>query len=232
MKEGLLRLRSSVLSFLYPQPCFLCNQEQGFSICEACVLKGVTNRLCLRCETSLDSNGSCPTCASEFHVPHFRCLFAYVDVQRLMISVKRSGFSPSLPDSLFQIPKNWLSDSNIRPNLLAVPARSSEHWLGRWMRPSDSPFLRNHLKMSQKLKTSEERIRNSLDLFLPNDDFRSREDKFILVDDVLSTGQSIRACLSVLRQLGYTPFGVFLLSWREKNKPSLEELGHESEEIG
>ena len=231
MKEGLLRLKSSLQSLLYPQPCFLCLQEQGFSICVACIQKRLDEVQCLRCDSKLDEHKSCPTCASEFQTARFRCLFTYEDIQRLMIKVKRNGFLASLPRELFVLPSNWLCGVRVQPRLIAVPARSSSHWLSRWLRQSDSPFLRNHLKMSQKLKTKQARIRNSLDLFLPNDDFRSEEDKFILVDDVLSTGQSVRACLSVLRQLGYTPFGVFLLSWRKKKRPGLEDFDHEPEKI-
>jgi len=141
----------------------------------------------------------------------------------LVQSVKRFGRRVTLPVKDTYPGPYWAADS-VLP--VAVPAQTGTAWLQAGLSLGvGAPLQRKPGKLSQKLKSGGERHRNSLDLFVPGDDSLAVGQSIDLLDDVLSTGQSIRSGLSVLREMGYVARGVLVMSVR--NRVRLQPGGEE-----
>ena len=83
-----------------------------------------------------------------------------------------------------------------------------------------SALDRNPSKLSQKLLNRKERKENGVNLFIPRDDFEKGSKKALLVDDVMSTGTSMRTCVSLLRSLGYQQIYGFILAFQNLRERS------------
>jgi predicted amidophosphoribosyltransferase len=62
--------------------------------------------------------------------------------------------------------------------------------------------FKNVGKKEQKTLTKLERMQNALQSFIPLDGINVEGKKFILIDDVITSGSTINACASLLKRMG------------------------------
>ena len=62
--------------------------------------------------------------------------------------------------------------------------------------------FKNVGKKEQKTLTKLERMQNALQSFVPKDGINAEGKKFILIDDVITSGSTINACASLLKRMG------------------------------
>lgn len=107
--------------------------------------------------------------------------------------------------------------------IVFVPSSRNKHWMEQGLPEAlysrTLPALeRNPGKLSQKLLNLKEREKNGVNLFRIRDDCGKKFSRILLVDDVLSTGTSIRTCVKLLRSLGYEKIFCFTIAFQGRDK--------------
>ncbi|MCJ8345411.1 hypothetical protein MJH12_07715 [bacterium] len=116
---------------------------------------------------------------------------------------------------------DFLKSTEIRAdNICFVPSRKTDHWLQFYLNKVDrarvfAPLVKNPLKLSQKLLNRSDRIENSMNLFRGSDDFKQNLNSILLIDDVLSTGNSLQSAIKELKSLGYKNISVLVFTYQE-----------------
>jgi predicted amidophosphoribosyltransferase len=160
---------------------------------------------------------NCKRCASDFEVQRFFCYSDYKLFKSFIVSRKSGAdrYDRKLP-WLSQTVSNYLmEETNV--DLVFVPSRSKEHWLQHFISDDSILSLRNLIekkdgRISSKLLSSNAR-KNTPDGFqLVKKNLNVIGDSVLLVDDVASTGSSLRACISLLKRLGYPNIFVFVFT--------------------
>jgi hypothetical protein len=159
-------------------------------------------------------DSGCFRCSRELACDSFRIIAPYEEMHSLIYTCKPEP-ETAVSYSLNPLLEHWFPSSNM--DLVTVPSGSD--WLNHMIKPPywsrvHSPLKKNPGKMSQKLLNREERLQNAMNLFSLSDDCPIRSKSVLLIDDVLTTGASVQACIWLLKQLGYTRIEVLLLSWR------------------
>ena len=190
----------------------------------------------MRCGGALRSH-SCIRCSQDLGCSAFFAPFFYSELKsflgvRKTTPLQIGGLGPALELDVL------LPEPRYAYDVFLVPSTSGEHWMEKGCslgarrlgdydgsvmeRGVSSPLSRNPLKLSQKLLNKTERGLNCVNLFRIGDDPRRKSENALLIDDVISTGGSIRACAGLLKRLGYNQVSVFCLTYRTK----LKEVDH------
>jgi predicted amidophosphoribosyltransferase len=223
------KVKASFFTLCFPFSCTICEGSATRPLCESCLKDLHSHPYCHRCADPLDLLG-CFKCSKEFQCSGFKVLGTYPSLKTFILNGKSQPLLKNL-DSLSTLPWNSLVPKTFLEeptDILFIPPRRPRHWLlDHWQRYcrafnpvlnwnlSFSPFaLRNPSKMSQKFLKRDARIINSLNLFQKVDDFQRTSEQVLLVDDVLSTGASLKTCISILRKLGYKRLYVFILAFQ------------------
>jgi len=236
IRASLESIKAHLLTLCFPFTCELCQAGATRPVCEACLARLKETSSCCRCGQELNQLG-CPKCSLEFQASGFKTLGVYQSLRSLILKEKSRPAANSL-DRLSILPWDTLVPNQFfveSTDLVFVPSRRSQHWIFDQMRTCQEsptsgstwqfiapPFIRNPGKMSQKFLNREARIVNPLNLFLEVDDFRRISEQALLVDDVLSTGASLKTCISTLRKLGYKRVYVFVLAYQERETRRIE----------
>jgi len=203
------------LELAFPVPCVLCKAPQAAPLCLPCSDALKRDRRCKLCFRPLTSHG-CISCSSSFGLDGLKILGLYEEWGEWIRDRKyHPGKSPSIPWWEF-LPTEFFNPDT---GLVLIPSSRGVHWmengLPKGLEERSLPALeRNPLKLSQKLLNRKERERNGVNLFRIRDDFERRFERVLLVDDVLSTGTSMKTCVTLLRTLGYNQVFGFVLAFQ------------------
>lgn len=207
------------VDWLFPPECIGCGRE-GVLICSDCwhgVVRANLNS-CIYCGAQLPNRGVCARCE---HLPHaideLRYLAAYQDVMRTAIHrlkyERDLGIALELADMLTQIVQatNWQIDLIIpvplsekrkaqrgynQAALLAYPLSLQLH-----LPENTKGLVRIHETRSQVNLNFQERQENVQGAFSA-DPTIVKDKTILLVDDVFTTGATINAAASALREAG------------------------------
>lgn len=215
----LYKLMWEAIDWVYPPYCGGCNQF-GDRWCENCQqsAENLPTEICQICGNPHSGNGICNRCADE--PPVFRQLRSAVvfkgAVRNAIHRLKYNhdmGLGESLSKHLIELAKdlNWTLDC-----VTSVPL-SNAHLMERGYNQSNLlarplalalqiPFLPQVLKRTRETRpqvglTAKERDINVRDAFWANANLVKNK-TVVVVDDVTTTGSTIRACASALHEAG------------------------------
>ncbi|PCJ19135.1 MAG: hypothetical protein COB02_08785 [Candidatus Cloacimonadota bacterium] len=217
-------MKYKIFNFLkalfYPKACLVCNISGETFFCQKCFEKLFLLTKCLRCGQVLE-DFNCKFCSNLFECDSFCIMSEYSKLQNFVYKNKLEPlYSNSTNFSLSKFIKKI--DRNFN-DICFVPTRSGSHWMYLYLNEVDkrkvfAPLLKNPLKLSQKLLNRDDRIINSMNLFIRSDDLRENLDSILLIDDVLSTGNSLKSAINELKMIGYKNIFVLIFSYQKIKK--------------
>jgi ComF family protein len=214
------RISNALLDLVVPRRCGLCGQFDTF-LCERCtaLLPVASMPRCPTCWGLVDPRNACRSCALEL-VPSLaglRCPYVMDGgARRLVHALKYDGLS-ALAEPMGHLMAACLVDWGISPDVIApVPLHPSRrrrrgfnqaallaHSLAKNTGISpDAKLLRRTRNTSTQVRTAgaEERRRNVAGAFAVSGSAYGRT--VLLVDDVCTTGATLRSCATALRASG------------------------------
>ncbi len=218
MNGALSKLKDFVQALLYPKRCLLCGKIQESALCVSCQTEIRSEVSCLRCGGEL-RDAQCLPCGRELGGGGLLVLSSYERLSPLIQKLKR-GRDQEWDWSGLLFPPQSLDLSD---EIVLVPSTARKSWMEACLPVKSglqgrlsSPLARHPQKLSQKQLQGKQRAFNAVNLFYPDDDSATVPGKVHLVDDVLSTGQSLGACAGILRDLGYEVASIRVLSFRTR----------------
>jgi hypothetical protein len=173
---------------------------------------------CPRCSRRLH-NLSCQFCAEFFGLQNCYIFGFYTQWKPVIIKNKR-GLNRTESPFLSYLLRHCYD--KLDKELFFVPPQNGVHWLTNNLEPDHKNMVCSALQkrkdnLSQKLLNREERLLNSVNLFQFCDDCRINA-QGIIIDDVVSTGASLKACTRLLKKHGYTSLDALVLCVNESEK--------------
>ncbi|MCO4782518.1 MAG: hypothetical protein KC646_09340 [Candidatus Cloacimonetes bacterium] len=169
----------------------------------------------------------CKLCSNLFECDRFYILEDYFVLQSF---IYKSKVSKEVAEySSFNL-SGLIQQSNYSfDHIVFVPSRNNSHWLNNCLNDEDkdrvfAPLLKNPQKLSQKLLNRHHRIRNSVNLFIRSDDFKTNLGSILLIDDVVSTGNSLQSVIQELHNMGYRNISVLVLAYQKLEKSDRRSL--------
>lgn len=215
-----------LLDFLFPRRCLGCGRW-GEYFCQECrqAIKLIENQVCPVCERPAIEGRTHPRCQTRYSLDGLTSIFTYQGLIKEAIGKLKYKFITDLAEELIELTVEYLQNHksyiiNLKSSvLIPVPLHSRrQRWrgfnqaelLGRmlgqkfnWQVRTDLLARHKYTKPQIKLK-GKERRRNIRGAFKinPNSKFLIRNSKFILFDDVWTTGSTLRECGQVLKRAG------------------------------
>lgn len=226
-------ITSGTLDALIPRRCGLCGRFDTF-LCDACAagLLPASPPRCAGCWGPLQLGARCRTCAAQLTQPLRGMRAAYRmegDARALVHLVKYDGrFAVAEP--MGQLMAAALARWGIRPDaVVAVPLHrvrqrqrgfNQAHHLARaCAEASDLPLLTDALQRTRhtaaqvRVGGSAARQRNISGAFVAQAEAAGR--RILVIDDVTTTGATLRACAEALRAAGARE--VYALTWAKED---------------
>lgn len=226
-----------LLDILFPRFCFSCGgkmeaKEIGFC-CQNCFSKFTFLRgpCCPCCGRFMGTNtqGVCSNCNElKPYFQHGISLFAFTNIGRDFIHALKYKQGTYLSSDIFRMLEHEAERLTVLHQSCFVPVPL--HFLRKWKRgynQSDiiAKALAKHCHgqfcniLKRKVNTSSqtsltrsERKRNVENAFMLNVKTISPKNRYVLVDDVFTTGATLNACAKVLYQTGARDIHVFTLA--------------------
>ena len=225
-------LKQNVLDLLYPQGvnCIVCGDPRrtipGYGVCESCLSELNQERVppesCEKCLSYLPRSGPCPFCSSG-RMKGIDCCYApfrYMPVSRkLVISIKFGGSNEAAAllgremtkalirrdfDAIVPVPLHPLRQRERGINQAELLANEVSRQTGIAV---ESGILRRKrytkAQSSLSIKKRDTNVKGAFEVSSQVDPKRAIEGKrFLLIDDVRTTGNTARACAEALRTCG------------------------------
>lgn len=205
-----------LLDFLFPRRCLGCGQWRNY-FCQKCVKKVrlVENQVCPVCQKPGIGGKTHPRCQTKYSLDGLTSVFAYEGIIKKAIGRLKYKFITDLAEELIELVPKQRFPSAI---LIPVPLHSRrQRWRGfnqaelwgrmlaeryGWEMETDVLERHKHTKPQVDLK-GKERKRNIQGAFRirPKVKFE-KQAKFLLFDDVWTTGSTMRECGQVLKRNG------------------------------
>ncbi len=220
----------AVLDFAFPPLCLGCQSyyEGDGGVCPHCLrsIDSYEHPLCLTCWNPIEHGTSCPVCR-EKSLPLFT-YGNYVDpLKEIVISFKFRGIT--LPAGLFarllaeEFGERMLT---MKPDLLIpIPLHESREYYRGYnqaallacqlepvldIRADSNRLVRIRKRKPQARLREAERVRNIRGVFRVIEP--GKREKVFLVDDVVTSGATVREATSVLREAGYDVLGAIAIA--------------------
>lgn len=214
------RLRP-LLDIAFPPRCVYCGRL-GSYLCERCLEEAqvIGPDICIRCGDPLTNRGLCQRCRQNPPEPirGIRGVFFYSGpIAQGIRSLKYHGIRPLAPllaahlITYIQdhpIPIDGLVPVPLHPQKLAARGFNQSDLLAASVAstlniPLRTDILRRtrHTQPQAQLNRSQ-RLKNVVDAFAARDDVQLHGETILLIDDVATTGATLRACAQALRETG------------------------------
>lgn len=212
---------SFFLDFIFPQKCVHCG-KLGQYVCKSCqeAMRPVEDMICPMCERRAIDGVTHPGCKTRYSLDGLISFYRYDGPVRS--AVKRLKYKPYLSD-LVTVLVNWdfnneamkqFSNDFIIVPVPLHPQRERERGfnqaalIGKAIAKQLSlPFQDYVLKRTRYTKPQvvlkgDERRKNLADAFTHNTKYKILDTNVLLIDDVWTTGSTMRACANVLKRAG------------------------------
>jgi len=208
-----------LLDFLFPRRCLGCRQW-GKYFCQKCLrnIKLIERQICPVCGRPAIEGKTHPRCQAKYSLNGLISIFAYQGLIKEAIGKLKYKFITDLAEELIGLtskhmsfPKSFiLIPVPLHPRRQRWRSFNQAELLGRilaekfnWQVRADILVRYKHTKPQVDLKGKERRknIRGAFKIN-PNSKFLIRNSKFILFDDIWTTGSTLRECGQVLKRAG------------------------------
>lgn len=204
------KVSAFVYRLLFPYSCSVCQEESLEAVCPYCWHELLNQSKCPRCERRRFGVNLCE-CSVELQADGFLAISSYEKTGKWIREAKDSldpYIHPISGEDLFSLFLEHFKLERSSTDVVLVPSSGGENWIEKLLEDSSdvrllSPLRRNPAKLSQKHLKREERLKNAMKLFYAVDEYPLESENVLLIDDVISTGGSSIACISLLRRLGY-----------------------------
>lgn len=218
---ALARLRGAALDLLFPPRCGACGRDGAF-LCDPCraTLVPAAPPRCPRCWQPAVQSGDCPGCtAMPLALDGLRAGFVYQGTARTLVhALKYRGMTALAPplaslltaaarlhqldaDVVVPVPLAGLRGRLRGYNQAEALARPLANELGLAF-SRDALARRRHTPPQARSADAETRRRNVQGAFVCRKDDTVAGRRVLLVDDVATTGATLGACASALREAG------------------------------
>ena len=239
--EKIKAFRNFLLDLIFPKECLSCGKE-GLYLCSECLKKIELNKkfYCTFCKKESDLSKVCPSCQGQTVLKAVWLASDYNNelLQRLIHNLKYN-YIEELAEILSRLIINYLEENKIFQNLnfkneeiiFAPVPLHKKRLLQRGFNQSYllAEKLSNYYKIpiinllsrskntesqvNLKRSDRQENIRNA---FIFNNEFESlKNKKIILVDDVVTTGSTLRECADILSNNGFFEIYGLVIAQRE-----------------
>lgn len=221
----------TVIDFLFPKKCLGCPNEGNY-FCSSCRLKikSIDRLVCPVCENPSLFGKTHFSCRSRYGLNGLISFFAYEGIIREAIHQLKFKYVTDLADDFFEILlKIWNEDKDNRflqikrfikeknPVLVAVPLfwykenqrgfNQAEIFAEKFSRFWNLEFkkdflIRSKFTLPQAGLTQEQRKKNIENVFFLNSNIQSPISNIILVDDIWTTGATLKTCGELLKKSG------------------------------
>ena len=214
----------ALLDFLYPIRCVGC-RKPGEWFCSSCTLKikPLNTLTCINCEKPAINGFTHPKCKTPQSLDCLISAFEYKGPIAGAIKQLKYRSVTSLADTLVKMSLEEFLETGIifGEEMIIVPVPL--HWIGKWKRgfnqakilagafseqldlETKADFLkRTKYTVSQTSLSGKKRKENVRNAFAVNKKKRKeiKGRSFLLVDDVCTTGSTLRECAKVLKRAG------------------------------
>ncbi|MBI2252036.1 MAG: ComF family protein [Armatimonadetes bacterium] len=209
----------TLLDFLFPQACLICKKRNNSVFCLDCQSKIKKNNLCQICGKFVLLEIFCSKCKKNFFCAKAYSLGIYEGVLKKAVCLLKYKKKINLADSLKELISNYLKENKINFNaetIIPVPlfykkmkqrgfnqASIVAKALGKFLNLEVREDILHKIKDTppqNKLKRKE-RL-NNVKLSFKVNILNNLPGKVILVDDVITTGATLRECARTLKEKG------------------------------
>lgn len=215
-----------LLDFLFPRRCLGCG-KWGQYFCQKCLkkIKLIERQICPICKKPAVKGKTHPRCQTKYSLNGLISIFVYEGIIKEAISKLKYEFITDLAEELIELSVEHLSNHkssiiNLKSSvLIPVPLHvrrqrwrgfNQAEFLGKilarklgWHVRMDVLIRHKYTRPQVNLKGRERRknIRGAFKIS-PNSKFLIRNSRFIIFDDVWTTGSTLRECGQVLKRAG------------------------------
>lgn len=212
-----------LLDFIFPKKCVHCGTF-GQYICKDCEakMKPIKTAICPMCERPAIDGKTHPGCQTRYCLDGLTSLYRYDGPVRA--AIKRLKYKPYLVELvdllLVSILDSMKSNKDVELagfTIISIPLHPQRErergfnqaaLIGKALALQlDLPFDENVLQRTrytkpQVLLAEKERRKNLADAFILDTKYKILNTNILLVDDVWTTGSTMRACANVLKRAG------------------------------
>lgn len=221
------QIRNFFIEALFPSACYLCSAN-GSYLCESCFDKIGTlpHPICPHCSIALSGGQLPPTCRNELLLDRLYTIADYKNetINKLIKDMKYR-YAYKLADSLGDVAHFWLRSRNYTKDfpisnmvVLAVPSHIRKQ-RARGFNPAERIAARlagnlsithkNNILIKAKATPSQVEVKdralraeNIKGSFTIQKNLAIKGKTILLIDDVVTTGSTLRECAKVLGQSG------------------------------
>ena len=214
------QLKESALDLLFPRHCVGCGRGGAF-LCSRCrsTLQYLAPPLCERCGRPLAAGAECPDCEStSSQIDGIRSLFPYDGVIRQAILQLKYQNVRALAAPLAQLMWEYQQTQRLPADILMPVPLHPRRLRSRGYNQSgllaselgrltslpvveDSIVRRKNTAAQARTDSVEDRRRNVAGAFACRDK-RGSGNQIIIIDDVCTSGATLRACAAALKSIG------------------------------
>lgn len=218
----------TILDFLFPRRCVSCGKF-GSYLCSNCLsqISFIKESVCPVCERSAIGGVTHPGCQTRYSLDGLTSVCVYDGpIKKAIKRLKYKPWISDLGETLASLIFTYLQENtsanqflNTKPTIIPVPLHSSRErqrgfnqsaLLGKLVaREFNLGFTPNLLIRTEKTRPQVElkgkdRLENIRDAFAinKNSEFRIHNSAILVIDDVWTTGATLRACTNVLKRAG------------------------------
>jgi ComF family protein len=220
-----------MLNFLkelfFPRFCLHCN-KYGCYICQSCKkLLTPSPSLCLYCEKSSLTGETHPTCTQPFGIDGHISIFSYTPVlKKILAGIKYKLVQDAFPELFLTIEdslrtklsllseKYYIQPIPLHPDRLRQRGFNQAAVLGKFVATTANfeavDFLRRTKATQAQAQLSKaERLKNAQDAFSLKKDIHIANINILLIDDVVTTGSTVKEAARALKSGGAAKIWVF-----------------------
>lgn len=215
----------SLLDLLFPKTCFGCG-EPGEYLCANCLnkIKEKKDRICPVCCRPAIYGITHPVCRGKYTLDGLTSVFSYSGLVKKILTKLKFNFVFDVSKLLSELLIASLGEDQQfaricrqSPDLVPVPLHPSrERWRGfnqseligkeiaKNLGVAFNPNILKRIKKTetQSLLKKDERGENIKNAFIINPKFKILNSKFLLFDDIWTTGATMREATKTLKKIG------------------------------